>query len=62
MSFVLFEGCYPDSTDILQYVVNKTMIISSVGVCQEMCFRRNGYKFAVKVGIDKLVDYLFLEH
>lgn len=56
MSFVLFEGCYPDSTIILQHVVNKPMIISSVGVCQEMCYRRNGYKFAVKVGIDKLVD------
>eukprot|EP00105_Crassostrea_gigas_P038717 XP_019922865.1 PREDICTED: uncharacterized protein LOC105328445 [Crassostrea gigas] len=42
-------GCYPDSTDILQYVVNKTMIISSVGICQEMCYRKNGYKFAVKM-------------
>lgn len=56
MSFVLFEGCYSDSTDILQYEVKKTMIISSVGICQEMCYRSNGYKFAVKVGIDKLVD------
>lgn len=56
MSFVLFEGCYSDSTDILQYVVNTTMITSSVGICQEMCYRKSGYKFAVKVGIDKLVD------
>uniref|UniRef100_A0A8W8NMZ7 WSC domain-containing protein n=1 Tax=Magallana gigas TaxID=29159 RepID=A0A8W8NMZ7_MAGGI len=42
-------GCYPDSTNILQHVVNKSMIISSVGVCQEMCYRSNGYKFAVKM-------------
>lgn len=65
MSFVLFEGCYPDSTDILQCVINKTMIISSVGICQEMCYRENGengYRFAVKVGIDELTDYLFLNN
>ncbi|XP_065944798.1 uncharacterized protein [Magallana gigas] len=42
-------GCYSDSTDILQYEVKKTMIISSVGICQEMCYRSNGYKFAVKM-------------
>lgn len=58
MSFVLFEGCYPDSTDLLQHVVNKTfMILSSVGICQEICYRRNGYRFAVKVCIDKIGTY-----
>lgn len=52
-------GCYPESTDLPQNVVKKTMIISSVGICQEICYQKNGYKFAVKVGNDKLVDKLF---
>lgn len=38
------------------------MIKSSVGICQEMCYRENGYRFAVKVGIDELTDYLFLNN
>lgn len=59
ITYVLFEGCYPESTDLPQYVVKKTMIISSVGICQEICYQKNGYKFAVKVGNDKLVDKLF---
>lgn len=47
----MFEGCYPDSIESLQNVAEKTMIISSVGMCQEMCYQENTYKFAVKVGI-----------
>lgn len=59
----MFEGCYSYSTDLLQQnVVNKIMIKSSVGICQEMCYHENGYRFAVKVGIDELTDYLFLNN
>lgn len=37
--------------ETLQDVVKKTMIMGSVGVCQEMCYHDNGYKFGVQVGI-----------
>lgn len=47
----LFEGCYPDSIESLQNVAVKTMIIGSVGMCQEICYHEKSYKFAVKVGI-----------
>lgn len=47
----LFEGWYPDSIESLQYVVKKTMILSSVGMCQEICSRENIGQFAVKVGV-----------
>lgn len=48
--FVCFvEGCYPDNIDLLQDVVKKNMTLSSIGMCQEMCFHEKSYKFAVKV-------------
>lgn len=47
----LFEGCYPDSFESLQYVVEKTMTLSSVGMCQEICRHENIGQFAVKVGV-----------
>lgn len=42
-------GCYPDSIDLLQDVVKKTMIISSIGMCQEICYHEQSYTFAVKM-------------
>lgn len=50
----LLEGCYSDSVEQLPTVVRKTMIISSVGMCQELCSYENYNKFAVKVGIAKI--------
>lgn len=47
----LFEGCYSDSVELIPTVVKKTMMISSVGMCQELCYHENSYKFALKVGI-----------
>lgn len=47
----LFEGCYSDSVELITTVVKKTMMISSVGMCQEMCYYENSYTFALKVGI-----------
>lgn len=47
----LFEGCYSDSVEIIATVVKKTMMMSSVGMCQEMCYHENSYTFALKVGI-----------
>lgn len=49
--FVCFKGCYADYIETLQNVVNKTMTISSVGMCQEMCYYDNIDSFAVKVDI-----------
>lgn len=46
----MFEGWYPNSIESLQYVVEKTIIISSVGMCQEICSNENIGQFAVKVG------------
>lgn len=51
LNIVCFEGCYADYIETLQNVVNKTMTISSVGMCQEMCSYENIHKFAVKVDI-----------
>lgn len=48
---MLFEGCYVVYIESLQNVVNKTITISSVGMCQEMCYQENIKKFAVKVDI-----------
>uniref|UniRef100_A0A8W8NY72 WSC domain-containing protein n=1 Tax=Magallana gigas TaxID=29159 RepID=A0A8W8NY72_MAGGI len=42
-------GCYPDNTDLLQNVVEKNMTLSSIGMCQEMCFHEKSYTFAVKM-------------
>lgn len=49
----LFKGCYSDSVELIPTVVKKTMVISSVGECQELCRSENFNKFAVKVGIAK---------
>lgn len=49
----LFKGCYSDSVELIPTVVKKTMVISSVGECQELCRYENFNKFAVKVGIAK---------
>lgn len=50
MNFEYFVlGCYYDSIESMKDVVTKTMVISSVGLCQEICFQENGYSFAVKV-------------
>lgn len=46
--FVCFVlGCY--SIESLHDVMNKTMIKSSVGICQEICHHEHIDKFAVKV-------------
>lgn len=49
----VFKGCYSDSVELIPTVVKKTMVISSVGECQELCRYENFNKFAVKVGIAK---------
>ncbi|XP_052693386.1 uncharacterized protein LOC128171648 isoform X2 [Crassostrea angulata] len=41
-------GCYSDSVELIPTVVKKTMMISSVGMCQELCYHENSYKFAIK--------------
>lgn len=51
LNCVCFVGCYADYIETLQNVVNKTMTISSVGMCQEMCYYDNIDRFAVKVDI-----------
>lgn len=51
LNFVCFKGCYADYIETLQNVVNKTMTISSVGMCQEMCYYDNIDRFAVKVDL-----------
>lgn len=44
------SGCYDRIyIESLPFVNKKTMIISSVGLCQEICHRKNSNKFAVKV-------------
>lgn len=47
----MFKGCYSDSVERLPTAVKKTMKISSVGTCQELCYHEKGYQFALKVGI-----------
>lgn len=47
----LLEGCYLDSIESLHYVVKKTMILSSVEMCQEICRHEYTGQFAVKVGV-----------
>lgn len=49
----LFKGCYSDSVELIPTAVKKTMVISSVGMCQELGRYENYNKFAVKVGIAK---------
>lgn len=46
---LLCLGCYP--IESLHDVMNKTMIISSVRMCQEICHYNNIDHFAIKVGI-----------
>lgn len=45
--FVL--GCYPGSFEALHKHMKKTMIRSSVGMCQEICQRADIDKFAIHV-------------
>lgn len=51
----LFEGCYSDYVERLPTVVKKTVVISSVGKCQELCYNDKGYKFALKVCIAQYI-------
>lgn len=50
----LFEGCYSSSVELLPAVVKYTIVLSSVGMCQEICHHGYGGMFAVKVGIAKI--------
>lgn len=50
----LIEGCYSNSVESLPTVVKNTIVISSVGMCQEICHHENSAMFAVKVGITKI--------
>lgn len=42
-------GCYPGSFEALHKHMKKTMIRSSVGMCQEICHRGHIDKFAIHV-------------
>ncbi|XP_052693383.1 uncharacterized protein LOC128171646 isoform X2 [Crassostrea angulata] len=42
-------GCYKDSIESKQDVLNITMTISSVAMCQELCYHEKIDKFAVKM-------------
>lgn len=41
-------GCFSDSVELIATVVKKTMMMSSVGMCQEMCYHENSNTFALK--------------
>nr|XP_034321979.1 uncharacterized protein LOC109619625 isoform X2 [Crassostrea gigas] len=42
-------GCYPDNITLLQDVVKNTMILNSIGMCQEICNHEKSHKFAIKM-------------
>uniref|UniRef100_A0A8W8NWV7 WSC domain-containing protein n=1 Tax=Magallana gigas TaxID=29159 RepID=A0A8W8NWV7_MAGGI len=56
-------GCYPDSIESLSEVVEMTMTISSVQMCQEICHHENIHRFAVKMNKCLCIDHdIFLSH
>lgn len=55
----MFEGCYPDSIESLPEVVEMTMTISSVEMCQEICHNEKNQRFAVKVDICNAHETVF---
>eukprot|EP00105_Crassostrea_gigas_P040514 XP_019924662.1 PREDICTED: uncharacterized protein LOC105332718 [Crassostrea gigas] len=42
-------GCYSSSVELLPAVVKNTIVLSSVGMCQEICHHGYGGMFAVKM-------------
>lgn len=58
----LIEGCYSNSVESLPTVGKNTIVISSVGMCQEICHHKTIDQFVVKVCIRFAQDTTYISY